>query len=223
MPGTVGQGECQYSACNTPSTPFFCISSSTPGDADTFPGACYATELEALAACSICLDCTGTEPVAVHLAGSPCGDNNKGDLVCAQDGSTMLLCGTLRPDGGIAPVPDSGADASGRGNTFVAVGACPQGQTCSTIQGTTSVECGLPNSEFNVAFAIEGGPCAGDAAAACSFDCSLVLVCQQGIWQQSRVCGTAATHCDIILPGYMALGGGTCPASSTTGCIDCLP
>lgn len=211
-PGTVGEQWCRHSACNMPATPFFCPSSFSAGDNGQLPGECFATEREALASCDICLPCAGIEQEAIYAVGAMCGDNNLGKIVCAEDEKTILLCGVLGADGNVGHA--AGTDT---GATFTRAGECPASQACRTVAGVTSVGCGLPDSVFNVTFAIEGTPCAAERGAACSFDYSLALVCDRGVWQQSHVCGTGVTHCDIITPGHTG-----CPESAQTGCIGCL-
>jgi hypothetical protein len=211
-PGSFGVGQCEYAACYTPATPYFCPAG-TNNDAGQTLGQCYPTVSAAYAGCGasggFCFDCTGTTPATIAVAGFPC-TSDVGELVCGNDQSTILYCGVVT-DGGV-----------GAGSTFVKAGACPTGQTCETQTGNSSVQCGAPTTEFNVTFAVLGAPCAAEQSGACSFDYSKSLTCNEGVWSVMEECGTGASHCDVLAPGSTDMSGDTCPASDTVGCVGCL-
>jgi hypothetical protein len=94
---------------------------------------------------------------------------------------------------------------------------CPPPQPCNEIQGNTSVACG--NEPLWVYYGLEGGPCASENAAVCTFDQSAVLLCEQGVWQVSQQCADNLRQCSYVADGdygIMCLGAsGYC-----TACID---
>jgi len=170
-----------------------------------------------------CLDGSSGGTHSSPTAGDSC--SSPGDLVCGSTtagASAVLFCGLASVDGGL--LLDGSADAEGgvSGGTpvWIDVFACPETQTCQALQGYTSIECGLPGSQFNVPYAIENAPCAAEQSAACTFDQTAVLLCQRGTWQLSKNCGTGVSRCDVVGPGTSGPSW-TCPTSEPTYCVVC--
>lgn len=88
-----------------------------------------------------------------------------------------------------------GSDATGtqdniilycENGSYVQEAACPGLQDCSNVQGHSSVRCGTET--IYVPYAKSGAPCAASDAAACTFDETIVLLCDKGYWVDAIHC-----------------------------------
>jgi hypothetical protein len=138
------------------------------------------------------------------VAGADC--STPGLLYCSGGpGSIVLFCGAV-----------TGSSVDLNAGTLNTVFQCDPSQDCTVEQGSTSVQCGTSGSGQIGSYAVELGPCAEDQAAACSFDATKLLLCQQGIWQVKQSCGGA--NCALRPPG----SAGCSAPPGTNGCVACF-
>jgi hypothetical protein len=154
--------------------------------------------------------CLGVKPTTLIPSLSPRGTGAPVGGACTQNGA--LVCGTT------ASCSANDLILQCQNGVYAHAWQCPQGQTCSNLIGITSIACYAGTIQYT--YAIEATPCTAQqatlGAAACTFDRSKIVVCQQGSWKATQTCATG-TRCDNLIPGE-----GLCPASSAPGgCIGC--